>query len=270
MNSQNPDREKLRKQLYEFYLDFNRYYTTNAYFQLISQMHPDRFTVYILDRIKPDDVFLEVGSGSGVMVMEAARLSKMSVGADISPAACRLASGLAKTERDRYRLIEDIDNISLNSDAMVSRTAFVPADAERLPFKDNSFDVCICRDALEHIVNWEDALKDMKRCLRPGGSIMLVIPISKRIDFNIDREEWDKHHGAMSDRDAVNRIRWNRIFAWARSNDMKIVHRVVRYRYKWIGKACGLIGTVFPALEDAGILRFAERNVFVHMEKPGQ
>lgn len=42
-----------------------------------------------------------------------------------------------------------------------------------LPFGDNSFDVILCTDALHHIKDYEIALPEMHRVLKPGGVIII-------------------------------------------------------------------------------------------------
>ena len=60
---------------------------------------------------------------------------------------------------------------------------------KKLPFKNASFDAIILSNVLEHIPNTEDALKEARRVLRPGGYIIGTIPFMMRMhqrpyDFN--------------------------------------------------------------------------------------
>jgi 2-polyprenyl-3-methyl-5-hydroxy-6-metoxy-1,4-benzoquinol methylase len=50
------------------------------------------------------------------------------------------------------------------------------ADLKQLPFNDNSFDVIICSEVLEHVSNFKQALKEFKRCIKPDGCIILSFP----------------------------------------------------------------------------------------------
>lgn len=45
-----------------------------------------------------------------------------------------------------------------------------------LPYKDNSFDVVVAFDVLEHIERHEEALKEWNRVLRTGGTILFTVP----------------------------------------------------------------------------------------------
>jgi ubiquinone/menaquinone biosynthesis C-methylase UbiE len=53
---------------------------------------------------------------------------------------------------------------------------FVKGDAQKLPFKDNSFDVVTCQTVLIHVKNPTLALKEMKRVVRKGGIVICSEP----------------------------------------------------------------------------------------------
>lgn len=52
-------------------------------------------------------------------------------------------------------------------------TTFVCGDCEHLPFDADSFDVVICSQSFHHYPNPLNFLKSVKRCLRPGGRLIL-------------------------------------------------------------------------------------------------
>lgn len=49
-------------------------------------------------------------------------------------------------------------------------------DAQELPFPDNSFDLVTCQTVLIHVPNPSKAIKEMKRVLKPGGTLLCVEP----------------------------------------------------------------------------------------------
>ena len=55
----------------------------------------------------------------------------------------------------------------------------VNADAQKIPFKSNSFDFVLCSEVLEHVPDWEEALKELKRISRK--KIMITIPLEKSL-----------------------------------------------------------------------------------------
>jgi SAM-dependent methyltransferase len=62
-------------------------------------------------------------------------------------------------------------------DQRCTQVAFaVQADAADLPFPDRSFDAVFILDVLEHIEGDEVALKEVRRVLRFGGSLLITVP----------------------------------------------------------------------------------------------
>lgn len=105
----------------------------------------------LLDFIELDNKtdFLELGCGNGVVSKWIAKEYLGNVtGVDVDPEQIELA------RRDT----SDVPNIR-----------FLKADATKLPFEDSSFEVVLSFGVLHHIHNWQDALKEIKRVLRPKG-----------------------------------------------------------------------------------------------------
>ena len=50
------------------------------------------------------------------------------------------------------------------------------ADVTKLPFADGSFDVVICSEVLEHIVDNRTAVAELVRVLKPGGDLVVTVP----------------------------------------------------------------------------------------------
>ena len=55
----------------------------------------------------------------------------------------------------------------------LSNATFVVGDCENFPFPDNSFDVIICANSFHHYPNPQAFFDSVKRCLRPGGKLIL-------------------------------------------------------------------------------------------------
>ncbi|GAB6047927.1 bifunctional demethylmenaquinone methyltransferase/2-methoxy-6-polyprenyl-1,4-benzoquinol methylase UbiE [Methyloparacoccus murrellii] len=67
--------------------------------------------------------------------------------------------------RGRDRLIDE---------GVTSGVAFAQIDAEKLPFPDNTFD-CVCiAFGLRNVTHKEEALKSMRRVLKPGGRVIVL------------------------------------------------------------------------------------------------
>lgn len=52
------------------------------------------------------------------------------------------------------------------------RATVAHADASRLPFADDTFDLALSFLMLHHVGNWEAALRELVRVVRPGGRVL--------------------------------------------------------------------------------------------------
>ena len=96
---------------------------------------------------KPD--CLEIGCGNGAVSLHFAKKYRSKViGTDVDPEQIALA-------------LEGVTDTPI--------IGFLVADATNLPFEDNRFDVVMSFQVMHHISNWFDALKEIRRVLRPSG-----------------------------------------------------------------------------------------------------
>lgn len=104
--------------------------------------------------IQPGERVIDVGCGTGFLLLGAARRSAQVVGVDVTPAM------LAEAKR---RVDEaGLTNVTLRE-----------ASAEALPFADLRFDVALNRLTLHHVGNPGRVLSEIHRVLRPGGRLVL-------------------------------------------------------------------------------------------------
>ena len=61
-------------------------------------------------------------------------------------------------------------------DPVESRVGAVQGDALALPFADGAFDRVIASEILEHIPDDEQAMAELARVLRPGGTMAITVP----------------------------------------------------------------------------------------------
>ena len=59
----------------------------------------------------------------------------------------------------------------------------VCGDSQRLPFKDETFDVIFCRSLLHHLPNTQDGINEMKRILKINGEIVVSEPIQSILNI---------------------------------------------------------------------------------------
>ena len=56
------------------------------------------------------------------------------------------------------------------------RGADVVADLRDLPLADGEFDFVVCTEVLEHLAEPAEALRELRRVLRPGGGLLITVP----------------------------------------------------------------------------------------------
>lgn len=59
----------------------------------------------------------------------------------------------------------------------------VKGDAEAMPFEDKSFDMVVMVDVFQYLLDFNKALEEVKRVLRPGGKFLVSVPNKKWILF---------------------------------------------------------------------------------------
>jgi len=122
----------------------------------------DRYDVYApwmrqtmeFDRFQ-DESLLEIGFGMGTDLYQFASSGARVSGVDLSPEHLRLA-------RQRFALY------GLPADLRI-------ADAEALPFADASFDAVYSFGVIHHTPDTEQAVREIRRVLKPGGRAILTV-----------------------------------------------------------------------------------------------
>jgi SAM-dependent methyltransferase len=67
--------------------------------------------------------------------------------------------------------------------------AVLRGDATALPVADDSLDLVVAFDVLEHIVDDDTAVAEVRRALRPGGTFLIAVPADPRL--------WSDHDVAV-------------------------------------------------------------------------
>ena len=121
-----------------------------------------RFTIE-LSGVRPGNSVLDIAGGTGDL---AARFSRI-VGSDGSVVLADINASMLEVGRDK-----------LLDGGYQGNIVFVQADAQYLPFPDDSFDCITIAFGLRNVTEKETALASMLRVLRPGGRL-LVLEFSK-------------------------------------------------------------------------------------------
>lgn len=111
---------------------------------------------------RPGELVLDLGCGAGRHTFEALLRGLKVVSADVNLAPLKEAA----------------DTVSLLTAGRrpAPHSLFTQADACALPFTDGAFDLVIASEVLEHVVADRDALAEIGRVLKPGGSLAVTVP----------------------------------------------------------------------------------------------
>jgi ubiquinone/menaquinone biosynthesis C-methylase UbiE len=84
------------------------------------------------------------------------------------------AGGVARLLRERVGAVTAIDVEAAPDWRDGPGLSFLVADAERLPFDGETFDLVHSKDSLHHMTAPERALTEYRRLLKPGGSALIL------------------------------------------------------------------------------------------------
>mgnify|MGYP003323195418 FL=1 len=112
-----------------------------------------------ISRVKPGQKVLDVAGGTGDL---AAKFAKR-----VGPSGHVVLSDINQSMLDvgRDRLIDK---------GLVKNISYVLADAQMLPFQDDSFDIVSIGFGLRNVTDKDRALVSMRRVLRPGGKLLIL------------------------------------------------------------------------------------------------
>ena len=108
--------------------------------------------------VRPGNRLLEVGCGGGHVLQHFTQARR--TGIDLST---------SMLERARKRLGAGV--------------TLLQGSADHLPFEDNSFDVVLCTEVLEHVPDPGRVIRELLRVATPEGRVVVSIPNEKNIDL---------------------------------------------------------------------------------------
>ena len=250
-----------------------------AYFQQLSTWHhngtfkqrTDLLLQILRPYLAPQAKLLDAGCAAGAMAIELAKAGMTQVDAvDFSPTALRFAHENAT----RY--------------GVVSQIRFIESKLEQLDdIADNTYDVIVSADVIEHIVEPRLFVREMQRVCKPGGVILIETPNTlfrqhrwyRHIDaacqalhlpasenlFPVDPgQDWGRYH--------VSLLSWPALVDLLKAEGWEIARETA---FGWWLKL-GAADRIMSALSQAGALfgtslrYYANTDVVVVARKPGR
>jgi SAM-dependent methyltransferase len=105
--------------------------------------------------VTPDSRILDVGCGRGSVLLRLWENKLLAVGIDIG-----------KNYLDQIRIRHSLG----------SGGSLLQCSAEHLCFKPKTFDIIICREVMEHLLNPLEALHEFRKVIKPNGRLCITIP----------------------------------------------------------------------------------------------
>lgn len=129
---------------------------------------------YFFRYLKPRGRLLDVACGNGYFVMNAIKYGLECYGVDISSEAIKIADKLTN-----------------------GKAKFYATPAEKLPFENNFFDYVTILGSLEHFMDKEKALNEVKRVLRRDGQVLITVPNANFWGYKITGKKGTEQQDAI-------------------------------------------------------------------------
>ena len=114
--------------------------------------------------LKQDGLMLDVGCGEGRHIF-----GVMQNYPDIKCIGLDMDKDSLNKVEEGYEYFKSITNAGVD---------LLKGSAYSLPFPNNSFDLVVCSEVLEHLHEYNDAVKEIHRVLKPGGKFYASVPAS--------------------------------------------------------------------------------------------
>ncbi|HEX4887686.1 MAG TPA: methyltransferase domain-containing protein [Luteibaculaceae bacterium] len=141
-----------------------------------------------------------------------------------------------------YKRFRNQSNLEYLTGDIESPLADVKFDLHQAPFEDNSFDVIFCNHVLEHVDDYMQCMRELKRIMKPGGWGIFQVPIDYQRsttyeDKSITSEEdrlihyWQKDHVRLFGNDYPQHLR-NAGFEVVEEHLQKEIGQLLSNRYR--------------------------------------
>lgn len=134
-----------------------------------------------IDNTKEGDLLLDVGCGTGAIIVD-----------------------LAKAERTCFGIdpLYEISLLKARSNAAKSEVgvALARSFSEHLPFRARVFDMVILLSTLQHVADQDKTLQEIKRVLKERGILLISVPMSNNLFTTLRRKKKPAHFTKIFDK----------------------------------------------------------------------
>ena len=114
--------------------------------------------------------------------------AQLAEGRDVLDAACGVGFGAHILRAGGARTVTGVDAsaaaIVEARDQAADGLTFTLGDLRELPFDDDSFDLAVCFEAIEHVAEQGRVLDELKRVLRPDGVLAISTPVPEAVGIH--------------------------------------------------------------------------------------
>jgi len=86
-----------------------------------------------------------------------------------------------------YGIDADEEKINKIKQNIKNGTNFLVADANNLPFEDETFEIIHCWGVLHHIKEYKNTIKEIRRVLKNDGKIIIIESVDNCLEFRVAR-----------------------------------------------------------------------------------
>jgi ubiquinone/menaquinone biosynthesis C-methylase UbiE len=126
------------------------------YHQHRHEMRYDLLAESVRDHVRPGETILDLGCGSALVADRILDLDATYVGLDFGGHHINYAASKLRAARS------------------ILQSAFARGDGEALPFRDESFDVVVMSEVIEHLMRPEHSVWEIARVLKTGGVLVMT------------------------------------------------------------------------------------------------
>jgi ubiquinone/menaquinone biosynthesis C-methylase UbiE len=133
-----------------------------------------------IDNTKEGDLILDVGCGTGAIIVDLAKANRTCFGVDplYEISLLRARSNAAKSNVD----VELVQSFS-----------------ESLPFRARVFDMVLLLSTLQHVADQDKTLQEIKRVLKENGVLLISVPMSNNLFTILRRKKKPEHFTKIFD-----------------------------------------------------------------------